>query len=494
MHLVGLTCLLGLTAMTMFRTYALDRQIDAVRRQGGVSLAATGGSRRVAHPSAADQAIRRLQGQRLATLSSIVAVFILLNLGCRWIDSLAGWVTPPGLPRDTLVLSLLLVFGFVAFLPARYYSGQSSAGRVDRAGSAVMPYLVRQAEILGAGIVLGVPLLWGMLHLARAAQGSWSPYGPWWLYLWGVLAMALVLEPVLCGRTIIPWISVMMPVGRGVDDRLTALMKQLGFKTRGIYAWVPAAWARNMGILVLGFGSSRRIVIPANLLRSLSADEIAAFVAHDLGHGRAGHRKLQLIGRAIKLFVILGAFGWMTSQSRTQPGYGAVGDAPALSVFAELLVIHMVLNFLALVEHAVERHFEFRADSFVKGLLGPDALTRALIKRSVDGGHSPIPDPLYSLINDRVPTAASRIARLREISAVSMPLEPAEDAFPPIGQLSWAGRYGLLTFHGGDAVLDRAAVAEQPARPTRHATPKRNRRPKTSAGRPKQVHASLSTG
>ena len=396
MQFVGLTCLISLTAMTMFRTYALDRQIDAMKRQRiGVPVGHDGDMN---HQSATELAIRRSQEQRIAILSSIVGIFILLILGCRGIDHLAARMTAPGALRDTLVLGLLLVAGFVTSLPSRYHGSQSFLlDRLDHAGAGVRPYLASQARILTIGTILGMPLLWGLFSVAHAVQG------PWWTYLWCSLVVALVLEPAVCGRVIIPGISVLRPVGRGVDDRITSLMRQLGYKNAGVFEWAPASWASNADIRVLGFGSSRRVVIPANLLRSLGVDEIAAIVAHDLGHGRTGHGLLQLLGRAVKLFVVLGVFGWATSHSRGLPGLDVVGEAPALSFLAALLLLDVVLKLLTLVEHLLERHFEFQADSFVNGLLGPEALTRALLKLSVDGARPLTPDPLYSLINDRVP-------------------------------------------------------------------------------------------
>lgn len=479
MQFVGLTCLLGLTAMTMFQTYVLDRQIDTMKRQRG--CASSVGDISGAHQSATEQAIRHAQGRRIAILSSIVAVFILLILGCRWIDSLAAWMTPTGVLRDTLTLGLLLVFGFVTSLPSRYY------GWIDHAGAGAKPYLTSQARSLAVGIILGMPLLWGLFSVAHAAQG------PWWLYLWCSLVVALVLEPVVFGRIIIPGISVLTPVGRSVNDHVAALMKQLGFKSAGVFEWTPAAWAGNVGILVLGFGSSRRVVIPTTLLRTLNMDEIAAVVAHDLGHGRAGHGPLQLIGRAVRLFVILGVFAWMTGQSRVLPGLDIAHEAQALPFLAALLLLDVVLKLLTLVERSVERHFEFRADSFVNGLLGPEALTGALLKLSADGSHSPAPDPLYSLINDRVPPAALRIARLQETAPMLMPVEQADEALPVIEQLAWIGRSGLLTFSGSDAVRDLAAAAERPSRPA-GSEPKRKRQRRSPAAGPKRVRASLSMG
>ena len=471
MQFVGLTCLLGLTAMTMFQTYVLDRQIDMMKRQRDPVSSVHDVS--MTHRSATDQAIRRAQGRRVAILSSIVAAFILIILGCSGIDSLAAWMTPAGVLRDTLILGLLLVFGFVTSLPSRYY------GWIDHAGAGAKPYLANQARILAVGIILGVPLLWGLFSVAHAARG------PWWLYLWCSLVVALVLEPVVFGRIIIPGISVLMPASRGVSDQVAALMKQLGFKSAGVFEWTPATWAGNVGILVLGFGSSRRVVIPTNLLRTLNMDEIAAVVAHDLGHGRAGHGPLQLIGRAVRLFVILGVFAWMTSQ--------VAREAQALSFLAALLLLDVVLKLLTLVERTLERHVEFRADSFVNGLLGPEALTGALLKLSADGAHSPTPDPLYSLINDRVPPVALRIARLQETAPVLMPVEQADEALPVIEQLAWIGRSGLLTFSGSDAIRDLAAAAEQPSRPA-SSEPKRKRQRRSPAAGPKRVRASLSMG
>ncbi len=435
MQFVGLTCLVSLTAMTMFQSYALDRQIEVVQRQRGtMSSSFIDGGTATIWQYSADRVIRRFQAQRLAILSSIVAIFILLIFGCRAIDDLAIRLTLPGVARNTLILSLLLAFSFVASLPSRYYGG-----RVDYSGTGAGPYLAGQARILAFGIVSGVPLIWG-LSMIQAADELW------WLYVWSSLVVAMVLAPVFQGKVVIPGISVMTPASPAVTDQVTALMRQLGFRTAGVFEWTPGAWAGNAGVQILGLGATRRVVIPASLLQSLSVDEITAVVTHELGHRLAAHGWLQSIGRALKLFVILGMCGWLTSHLWVLTGPGIIRDAPALSFLAAFLLLDVVLKLLTVIERAVTRHFEFEADSFVNGLLGPEALTHALLKLSADSRHRLTPDPLYSLINDRVPPCALRIARLRATAPALMPIEQIDEAIPVIDQLAWIGRSGLLTF------------------------------------------------
>jgi STE24 endopeptidase len=467
MQFLGLTCLASLTAMAMFQSYALDRQIEVVQRQRSIVLSGfIGGETAAARQYSADRIIRRSQAQRLAILSSIVAIFILLIFGCRAIDDLATRMTPPGVARNTLILSLLLALCFVASLPSRYYGGQ------DHAGTGIGPYLDRQARILAFGIMSGVPLIWALLSMIQAAGELW------WLYVWCSLVIVLILAPTLRGKVIIPGISVMIPASHAVTDQVTALMKQLGFRTAGVFEWTPGAWAGDVGVIILGVGPTRRVVIPASLLRSLSVDEVTAVVAHELGHRLAAHGWLQSIGRALKLFVMLGLCGWLTSQSWVLPASGVTRDAPALSLLAAFLLLDVVLKLLTVIEHAVVRHFDFEADSFVNGLLGPEALTHALLKLSADSRHRLTPDPLYSLINDPVPPAVLRIARLQATAPALMPAEQIDEAVPVIEQLAWIGRSGLLTFR-------------EDAGP---ATAMKKKRRKSSTAGTKRGRASVSVG
>ena len=489
MQFVGLTCLGGLTAMTMFQTYALDRQVEAVERyRQSVPPAFLCDVTLAEHQAAADRLIRRAQGQRLSALWSVAAAIILLVVGCPAIDSLAAWLTLPGMPRQMLILGLLATIVFLACMPGRYYARRFVISRSTTrdARSDLRAYLAGQARLFAFGVVLGAPLAWGILSLLRGVQPLW------WLYGWLALVAALILAPVLHDRVLVPRLGTLTPVSRPVGDRVAAILKQVGIKTTGIFENAPAAWSGNHRILILGAGSARRVVIPAWLLRILNADEIAVIVAHELAHGLARHGMLRLAARAFMLLMGIGLFSLLINQSWLASASGVHPDATAYSFFVSLLLLGAAGKAFAVASHSAERHFDFQADSFVNGLHGPEALTRALVKLStVSGSCSLASDPLYSLINDAVPPAAMRITRLQATAPAMMPVGQAAESVPMTEQLTWIGRSGLLTFRKSDAAPDRSIKAQQPgsADAAGPARKKRRRNPATATKRPRMAAA-----
>ncbi|NYI05865.1 M48 family metalloprotease [Allostreptomyces psammosilenae] len=171
------------------------------------------------------------------------------------------------------------------------------------------------------------------------------------------------------------------------------------------------------------------------LLRQLNERELRAVLAHELAHIRYRDTLLSSVAAALAAFVIfLANLAWLVSVDRDDAGDGEDGDAPG--AMGGLLL--MVLGPLAavLIQMAVSRSREYRADAFAVRLTGdPAALASALRKldagshdlplppepRLKVAGHLMIVDPFHSdgpldRIFSTHPSVADRIARLERLA------------------------------------------------------------------------------
>ncbi len=161
-----------------------------------------------------------------------------------------------------------------------------------------------------------------------------------------------------------------------------------------------------------GFGKNKRIVFFDTLLEGLSADEIEAVLAHELGHFKRRHILKGMLTMAAISLLGLALLGWLRQQPWFFGGLGVSvqDDAMALALF--LLVIPVFTVFFTPLFSALSRKHEFEADDYAASQASAKALISGLVKIYRDNASTLTPDPLYSAFHHSHPPAPVRVAHL----------------------------------------------------------------------------------
>src|SRR5664279_6385688 len=141
---------------------------------------------------------------------------------------------------------------------------------------------------------LGYPLLVLVLKLVEWT-GAW-----WWLWAWGALLgfqlLMLVLAPVL----ILPLFNKFTPLPEGtLRERLLKLADQTRFRARSIQVMDGSKRSRHSNAFFTGFGGFRKIVLFDTLIQQLAEPELAAVLAHEIGHFKKKHIPKTLVASAL---------------------------------------------------------------------------------------------------------------------------------------------------------------------------------------------------
>jgi STE24 endopeptidase len=268
-------------------------------------------------------------------------------------------------------------------------------------------FVLDKVKGLLLGLALGLPMAWIALALMHASGGLW------WLWVWTVwmgLSLLLVwLYPIL----IAPLFNRFTPLDdKALRARIETLLERCGFTSKGVFVMDGSRRSAHGNAYFTGFGANKRIVFFDTLIEALSAPEIEAVLAHELGHYRLHHVRTRLIVSAVASLTGLGLLGWLATQHWFYAGLGV--DQPshhaALALFA---IAGPVFGFfLTPIGAAFSRRHEFQADDYATAQSSPRALADALIKLYRDNASTLTPDPLYSAFFDSHPPAPLRVARL----------------------------------------------------------------------------------
>ena len=261
-------------------------------------------------------------------------------------------------------------------------------------------------------LVMGYPLLVLILKCVEWS-GRW-----WWLWAWAAVMVFQLLMSVLAPVLILPLFNKLTPLPEGsLRERLLQLADQTQFRAKSIQVMDGSKRSRHSNAFFTGFGSFRKIVLFDTLVAQLSEGELAAVLAHEIGHYKKKHIPKMLLFSAFSTLVGFWFVSWL---SRQEAFYRAFGFEPGHVATAFLLfglLAGSVTFWLSPLAHAWSRRYEYQADAYAAETMREvGSLTGALRKLNEKNLSNLTPHPIYSGFYYSHPTLLEREAALQSHS------------------------------------------------------------------------------
>lgn len=401
--------LLALVAGTLVELWLLRRQVAHVRRhreavppafRGRVSLAE--------HQKAADYTVARAGLGFLDLLLGAALVWAwTLGGGVEWLVAASRSLPMSPLWQGVMAIGALLLLNGLIGLPLALWRTFRIEARFGFNRTTPKRFLLDLGLELLLGVVLGVPLLAAILWLMETAGEHW------WLVAWMLwLGFSLTLSwayPVWIAPLFNRFTPLEQPELRA---RIEGLLARAGFQSRGIFVMDGSKRSAHGNAYFTGLGRHKRIVFFDTLLETLSAEEIEAVLAHEVGHYQRRHVPKRL---AVVALIGLGGFallGWLVGQSWFYQGLGVTIPAPASALILFGLALPVFALFTSPFSTALMRRQEFEADDFAVAQSGAKSLISALVRLYRENSSTLTPDPLFSAFHDSHPPAPVRISRI----------------------------------------------------------------------------------
>ena len=420
---------LGLTALfaaalglgLLLRFWLTSRQIRHVaQHREAVPAAFAQTITLAAHQKAADYTLAKA---RLGLLEMALGAAVLL-----------GWTLLGGLSAlhqdlaqamgHGMLQQLALLIAFVAVsgaidLPLSWYQ---TFVLEQRFGFNKMTFRLWLADLLKSGLIgalIGLPIAALILWMMAATGNLWWLWA--WLFWMGFNLLLLVIYPTL----IAPLFNKFAPLeDETLRARVTALMQRCGFSAKGLFVMDGSKHSAHANAYFTGFGAAKRVVFYDTLLAKLSAPEVDAVLAHELGHFKHKH----IIKRIVSMFALsLAGFallGYLTQQVWFYTGLGvlpnvaAANDALALLLF--MLALPVFSFFISPLFAQLSRKHEFEADAYAVRQTSAQDLSTALLKLYEDNASTLTPDPLYVRFYYSHPGASERLARMQGVASAAI--------------------------------------------------------------------------
>jgi STE24 endopeptidase len=316
----------------------------------------------------------------------------------RVVDGLPWWLEVP------IFTGLVMLTQTVARLPLAFWRGYVRERRWGLSTQGLGGWLSDRAKGFGVGVAFTAGALLGLVGLARLLPDTWplaaALAGAALVLLLGFVA-PVVLEPIFSRFE------------RLRDEELQRVLRALadraGAPVRDVLVADASRRTRKLNAYVSGFGHTRRVVVFDTLVGSADRDEVAAVVAHELGHRRERHvlkfTLIGMVGIAAGIFVLWVALGERVADPRQVP---------------LILLVSFVLELATLPAFAaISRRWERVADRFALELTGDPAAVESSFRKLAAGNVSDLDPPrLLHRLTATHPTLPERIAAVRAFATV----------------------------------------------------------------------------
>ena len=413
MNTLTILFLVALASMLITEFWLSRRQIQSVRQhRDAVPDAFSHQIDLATHRKAADYTIARTRlGLITGLYSAAILLMFTLGGGLQFIDDLSRqWLENP-LITGVIFIVLTIIIGAVLELPFALYKTfglEARFGFNKTTAGLYITDLIKQTLLF---LVIGVPLLFTALWLMQVSGRFW------WLYLWLVWMafnlLAMVIYPI--------WIAPLFNKFETLEDEavsnsVTELMKRTGFKVQGLFVVDGSRRSAHSNAYFTGLGKSKRVVFFDTLLDTLSADEIVAVLAHELGHFKRRH----IIKRISVFFLIslvaLALLGGLMQQQWFYQGLGMTTPSNHAALMLFMMVGPVFMFFVHPISSWFSRKHEFEADDYARENANANDLITALLKLYRDNANTLTPDPIHSAFYDSHPPASIRIKHLQSVN------------------------------------------------------------------------------
>jgi STE24 endopeptidase len=406
----------GVSASYGMRTWLAWRQIRHVaahRQSVPAAFAATVTAE--AHRKAADYTLAHARmGLVTGALATAVLIGWTLLGGLDTLNTAVRAAVQPRLGDLAYQVALFACFALIGAaidLPASWIETFRVEARFGFNRMTPAIWLADLAKGMAVTAGLGLPLLALILWIMEAAGGLW------WLWAWVAWVLFVLLMQLLYPTVIAPLFNRFEPLAdAALAERVRALMARCGFRSRGLFVMDGSRRSAHANAYFTGLGGSKRVVFYDTLLQRLTAGEVEAVLAHELGHFKRRHVHQQMAGRLALALAGLALLGWLSGQPSFYTGLGVAPNASAPNDALALILFSLALPpftfFLNPLLAQLSRRHEFEADAFACALADGRDLSRALLKLHEDNAATLTPDPLYVRFYYSHPPAGERLAAL----------------------------------------------------------------------------------
>ncbi len=325
-----------------------------------------------------------------------------------WVRS---WSLGP-IGSGLVYIGLLLVGQAALSLPFQLYSTFGIEARFGFNQMSLATFCVDRLKATGLGVVLGGPLLAGLLAFLMYA----GPHA--WLYCWVAITLFSIGMQIIAPTWIMPLFNTFTPLAEGeLRQALLTYAQAVKFPLGDVYVMDGSKRSSRSNAFFTGFGRHKRIALFDTLVEAHTVPELLSVIAHEVGHYKLRHIVKNMVLGIVHTGVVL----YLLSIFLHHPGLFAAFYVTEPSVYAGLVFFGMLYApvelLLSIGMQMVSRQHEYDADRYAVETAGnPAAMGDALKKLALHNLANLTPHPFYVWLHYSHPPIWQRLQAIERLA------------------------------------------------------------------------------
>lgn len=340
-------------------------------------------------------------------LSFMIILVMLLSGGFAWIDGIVKALT------GSAILQAIYFFGILAFasdllsLPLDIYHTFVIEERFGFNKTTPKTFVIDKlkswllAAIVGGGIL-------SLIVFIYEKSGAW-----FWVLAWISISVFTLFISYFYTTLLVPIFNKLTPLPAGdLREAIEQVATRADFSLKDISIMDGSKRSTRGNAYFSGFGRKKSIVLFDTLVNEHSVDELAAVLAHEIGHYKKKHVLKGLVSGILQTGALLFVLSLLLKSALPALSLGASAASFHMSVIAFGILYSPVSMLLGIVFNSISRKHEYEADQFAVSLSKPGALQEALKRLSIKNLSNLTPHPWYVFIHYSHPALLRRLAAI----------------------------------------------------------------------------------
>ena len=333
----------------------------------------------------------------------LILVFLYLE-GFAYVDQLARSVSSNPILVGLIFFGIIMFASDILHIPFSIYDTFVIEEKFGFNKTTATTFILDKLKGWIIAIIIGGGLLSLIIWFYSKVGDSF------WIYAWAAVSLFMIFMTMFYTTLIVPLFNKLKPLEEGeLKTAITDFCKENDFELDNVYVIDGSKRSTKANAYFSGLGKKKKIVLFDTLIEKLSAEEIVAVLAHEIGHYKKKHTLVSIITSIIQTgltFFILSLFIGNPALSK------ALGsDIPSfhLGLITFGFLYSPISTIIGLFMNVISRKNEYTADQFAAQHYKGVYLQEALKKLSVHNLSNLTPHPWYVFFNYSHPTLLQRI-------------------------------------------------------------------------------------
>ena len=202
-----------------------------------------------------------------------------------------------------------------------------------------------------------------------------------------------------------------------LKEKIKALADKTGYKLKGIYMVDASKRSTKLNAFATGFGKTKTIGLFDTLVEKMTADEIIAVLAHEIGHIKLRHILKRVPLSLISLAIMTLAAYFVVTMPQVSQAFGFADANVVFGVYVLFIMLSPIDRILDIPGNALSRKHEYEADAFARDFSSSQTdIAEALKKMYKEDLGNLTPHPFVVMMEYTHPPLHQRLAALQKDS------------------------------------------------------------------------------